>query len=128
MSESAQEVATASYLKTMKDLVCCPVNTFTKSLNLGEDGIRRGSPNEWLRVAVRVLHVVVDFGNQFLHAAERSPANGSLRDAVEPDLHLVEPGGISRSEVDMESWPCGEPAPNSQVLVGGVIIHDDVHV
>ena len=28
----------------------------------------------------------------------------------------------------MESWPCGEPSFDSQMLVRGVIIHDDVHL
>ena len=28
----------------------------------------------------------------------------------------------------MEPWTCGEPASNSQMLVRGVIIHDDVHL
>jgi hypothetical protein len=28
----------------------------------------------------------------------------------------------------MESWPCGEPAFNSKMLVRGVIIHEDVHL
>ena len=37
---------------------------------------------------------MVDFCDQFLHAARRSPAKSSLRDAIEPDFHLIEPGGI----------------------------------
>jgi hypothetical protein len=28
----------------------------------------------------------------------------------------------------VESWSCGEPAFNSQMLVRGVIIHDNVHL
>ncbi len=28
----------------------------------------------------------------------------------------------------MKSWPCGEPALHSQMLVCGVIIHDNVHL
>ena len=59
-------------------------------------------------MTIGILDVMIDFRDQFLHAAERSPANGLLCDAVEPDLHLIEPGGIGRSEVHMESWPCGE--------------------
>ena len=70
---------------------------------------------------------MIDFRHQFLHTAESSPANGLLRDAIEPDLHLIEPGGIGRSEVHMESWSRGEPASHSPMLVGGVIIHNDAH-
>ena len=78
-------------------------------------------------MAIGILHVVIDFLDQVFHVAERSPANGLLRNAVEPDLHLIEPGGIGRSKVHMESWSRGEPASHSPMLVGGVIIHNDVH-
>ena len=74
------------------------------------------------------MNIAIDFLDQFFHAAEGSPAYGLLRDAVEPDLHLIEPGGIGRSEVYVEPRPCGEPAANSQMFVRGVIIHDDVRL
>jgi hypothetical protein len=67
-------------------------------------------------VAVGILHVVIDFCDQFLHAAKGSPAKSLLGNAVEPDFHLIEPGGIGRSEVCVESWSCGEPASNSQMF------------
>jgi hypothetical protein len=60
---------------------------------------------------------VIDFLDQFLHAAKRSPTKSLLRDAIEPDFHLIEPGGIGWSEVSVEPWPRGEPASNSQMLV-----------
>jgi hypothetical protein len=104
--------------------VCCPGNTFTSSFDFREDRIRGGRPEERLRLAVGILDVVIDFLDQVFHAAKGSPANGLLRNAVAPDFHLIEPGGIGRSEVHMESWSCGEPAPHSQMLVRGVIIHD----
>jgi hypothetical protein len=40
-------------------------------------------------MAVGILDVVIDFLDQFLHAAKRSPAKRLLRDAIEPDFHLV---------------------------------------
>ena len=64
-------------------------------------------------MAVGILYVMIDFRDQFLHTAKRSPANGLLCDAIEPDLYLIEPGGIGRSEVYVEPRPCGEPAANS---------------
>jgi hypothetical protein len=78
-------------------------------------------------MTVGILDVMIDFRDQFLHTAERSPANGLLRDAIEPDLHLIEPGGIGWSEVHMESWSDGEPASHSSMLVGGVVVHNDLH-
>jgi putative transposase len=56
------------------------------------------------------VHVIVDNYATHKHRrvkrwfAARSPANGLLGDAVEPDLHLIEPGSIGWSEVYMESW------------------------
>lgn len=79
-------------------------------------------------MTVGILDVVIDFRDQFLHTAECSPANGLLRNAIEPDLHLIQPGCIGRGKVHMEAGSRGKPAPDSQMLVGGVIIHDDVHV
>ena len=59
-----------------------------------------------------------------LHTAKRSPANGLLGDPVKPDLYLVQPGSISRSEVYVESRPCSEPALDSRMLVGRVVVYD----
>jgi hypothetical protein len=41
---------------------------------------------------------VFDFGNKFFDAAEGAPADGLLRDDVEPDFHLVEPGRVGRRD------------------------------
>src|SRR5258705_10328588 len=79
-------------------------------------------------MAVGILDVVIDFLDQVFHATERSAANGLLRNTVEPDLHLIEPGGIGGSAVHMEPCPCSKPAFHSQMLVRGVIINDDVHL
>ena len=72
-------------------------------------------------MAIGILNIAIDFLDQFFHAAEGSPAYGLLRDAIEP-------GGIGESKVHMKSWSRGEPAPNSAMLMRGVIIHDDVRL
>jgi hypothetical protein len=51
-----------------------------------------------------VLDELVDFGDQFFDAFERSAADGLLGDESKPALDLIEPGGISGREVDMEAW------------------------
>ena len=79
-------------------------------------------------MAVGFLAVFIDFRDQFLHAAKGSLAKSLLGDAIEPDLHLIEPGGIGWTEAYVEPWPGGEPASHSQMLVRRVIIHDDVHL
>jgi hypothetical protein len=51
----------------------------------------------------------------------------SLDDA-EPDLDEVHPGGVGRSEVDLEAGVRPEPVPHVLVLVGGVVVHDQVQL
>ena len=70
--------------------MCCPGNTFTKSLDFSKDRFCCSGPDELLCLAVEILNVGVDFLDQVFHAAERSPANSLLRDTVEPDLYLIE--------------------------------------
>ena len=73
-------------------------------------------------------NVLIDFLDQVFDAAKRPAANGLLRNPIEPDLHLIEPGSIGRSKVHAESWSCGEPAFDSGMFVRGVVVHDDVHI
>ena len=79
-------------------------------------------------MVVGSLNVLIDFLDWFLDVAKRPAVNGLLGNPMEPDLHLIQPGGIGRSEVHVESGPCGEPALDSRVFVRGVVVHDDVHM
>ena len=45
------------------------------------------------------MHKAVVPEDQFFNTAERSAPDGLLRDPVEPDLHLVEPGRIGGREM-----------------------------
>ena len=53
---------------------------------------------------------MIDFLDQFFHAAEGSAADGLLGDAIKPKLDLVQPGGRSGSKVYVKSRPGGDPA------------------
>ena len=79
-------------------------------------------------MAIGILNIAIDFLDQFFHAAKRPTTNSLLGNAVEPDLHLIEPRGIGRSEVHMESRLSGEPAFDARMFVRGVVVHDDVHL
>ena len=46
-----------------------------------------------------VFDVGIDLVDQVLHAAERASPDRSLGDDVEPDLDLVQPGGVGRGVV-----------------------------
>jgi hypothetical protein len=54
-----------------------PGNTWAKSGDFREDGIRRSGPDKTSLFAVVVLHEIVDLLHKFLHPAERTPPNGS---------------------------------------------------
>ena len=41
----------------------------------------------------------------------------ALGEQSKPAFHLVEPGGMSRSEVEMVAWSFGQPASNQRGLV-----------
>ncbi len=42
---------------------------------------------------------------------------------IEPDLHLVEPGGIGGGVVQVEARAGGEPAPDLGVQVRGIVVN-----
>ena len=59
---------------------------------------------------------------------EGAAADGLLRDDMEPDFDLVEPGRVGRGEVEMVAGSGGEPAFNAGVLVGAVVVDNAVDV
>ena len=51
-----------------------------------------------------------------------------MGDEPEPSFDLIEPGRISWRVVDVESGPRGQPEAYFGVLVGGVVVDDEMHV
>ena len=107
------------------DLVVCLKNSFTLP-DLAEDGLDGGAPHEWLRVGVVVGQVVFDGRDQFLHAAKDAAAKALLRQLAEPALDEVEPRGTGGREVQLEARVGGQPLANRFMLVGSVVVQDDV--
>ena len=64
---------------------------FTNGLNLSEDEICGGGPDEGLGTAVVFLNIIMDGFFQFGHGAEGAPADSLVRYSGKPALHLVEP-------------------------------------
>jgi hypothetical protein len=79
-------------------------------------------------VLVVILRVAVDFSDEVLDAFEASAADGLLSNESEPALDLIDPGGVSGRVVDMESWSCRQPEAHLGVLVGRVVVDDEVDV
>src|SRR5438093_10426086 len=82
-------------------LVLCTVNNGAKSLDLPEDRIRSGGPEEGASVAIVVLHELIDLGHELRDAGKGPAADGALRDERKPALDLIEPGRVGRREVEV---------------------------
>src|SRR5512139_253114 len=109
-------------------LVLCPINKLTQALKFGEDGVRSGRPDEGARVGIVVSDVGVDLLHEFADTAERSAPNRLLGDEREPALDLVEPAGVGRREVQVKTRMADEPGLHLGMLVGRVVVHDEVQV
>ena len=99
-----------------------------KSLKHLEDRVGGGGPVERGFALVVGRHELLDLGNQLLDAGEPASPDCPLGDDLEPALHLVEQGGFGGGVVDLEAGPLGQPGTNLGVLVGAVIVHDQVDV
>jgi len=108
--------------------VFCPRNTPTKSLELVEDGVCGGGPNEGLGVGVVGFDEGVDFGDKIFDGGEGSPPCCAACDQAEEAFYLVEPGGVGGREVDLPARPLCKPGFDLSVLVGGVVVDNEMDV
>ena len=116
----------ASYLlaKDSNILVLCPINKFTKTLELFEDRVGGSGPDEGATAGIMVSHILVDPVHQFAHAAERPTADCLLGDKREPALDLVEPARISGGVMHVIARTVSEPGFYPRMFVGGVVVGD----
>ena len=75
-----------------------------------------------------VMNEGVDFRGQVPDAPEGATPNRLLGDHIEPDLDLVQPGGVGRRQMDMEARMRGQPAPDPRVFVSGVVVDDQMDI
>ena len=104
----------------------CPGNMLTKSPYLLQDGISRSGPDERAHFGIVSSHEVLDPGHQLLHAAKGPATDGLLRNDVDPNFDLVEPGGVGRSKVHVTAGVRGQPALDGRMLVHGIVVHDQM--
>ena len=93
-----------------------------------EDGVGGCGPGKGAAFAVVVLDELVDAGDQIADAAEAAATDGPLGNQSEPAFHLIEPGRISGRVVDVVTGPCSQPDAYFGVFVGGIVVHDQMHV
>ena len=79
-------------------------------------------------IGVVVLDEELDLVDRLIDIRERAASDGRLGDDAEPSPDLVEPRGIGECIVDAVSWvPC-EPCPDLRMLVGNVVVGDEVDI
>ena len=71
-------------------------------------------------------HELLDLCDQLLDAGEAAAPDRLLVDQSKPSLHLVRPGGVSGRVVHVESGPLRQPSLDLGVLVGAIVIDDQV--
>jgi len=70
--------------------------------------------------------VFIDAGYQLSHAGEHAPAQSLVREIAEEAFHHVQPRCQGRREVHVEPRVLGQPLLHRRVLVGGVVVGNQV--
>ena len=71
---------------------------------------------------------MVDSGDQVFDAPETTSANRLLGDEPEPTFDLIEPGRVGGSVVDLEARSLCQPESYLGMLVGGVVVYDQMNI
>ena len=72
-----------------------------------------------MRIGIVLSNELLNLGNQFLDALERTTANGSLGDDVEP-------GSVGGCVVNLITRVGSQPPLDSRMLVGSIVIYDQM--
>lgn len=70
----------------------------------------------------------VDFFDEVGGGNERATTDSALGDEGEEAFDLVEPGGVGGREVNVPTRTAGEPRSDLGMLVGGVVVDDEMDV
>ena len=83
-------------------------------------------PDEWFRTFIVTVDVGADGHDEFFQVAEDAAPEPILRQVAEETFHHVQPRRAGRSEVQMKARVPRQPALHFGVLMGGVVIADQV--
>src|SRR3954470_20848813 len=92
----------------------------------GDDLVGVCGPGEGLGVMVGLVEIAVDGGLEVDDGAEHAALQSALGERGEEGLDGVEPGARGRGEVEGEARVAGEPGQHLGLLVGGVVVENDV--
>src|SRR5215831_5487021 len=99
-----------------------------KERDAGENLIRGPGPCEGSGTLVVDIEIFADSSFQFFYAAENPAPNAFVGDFSKPPFHKVDPGAISRREMEMEARPFGKPFPDGRGFMRAVVVENDVDV
>src|SRR6267143_2301900 len=97
-------------------------STGSEPSNAVENRIGTLGPHEGFGLLVMHVDELQDRGFQFTHAVVRTSFDLALGQQSEPALHLIQPGAMRGSKVQMVPRMSLEPRPNFLGLVGGIIV------
>ncbi len=75
-----------------------------------------------------VVVEVVDPLDELSDGGEGAAPDRLLGDPTKPTPHLIEPQGGGRGEVHVATGPFGQPGANLRVLVGRVVVDDQMQL
>src|SRR5208282_3730591 len=81
-----------------------------------------------LGVGIVVFQVVVNGSFELGNRSEDAATDALLSDQAEEALDLIEPGGRSGGEMQVKAGVLGQPCLHAGMLVGGVVIEDEVKI
>ena len=96
------------------------------SFDGGDDFVGIGRPCEGLRVCVGLSHEAVDGGLEIDDGVEDTALQSTPAELGEEPLDGVEPGARGWCEVEDETRMAVEPDANARMLVGGIVVENDV--
>ncbi len=79
-------------------------------------------------MGVVLIEIVHDGGLQFADAFEHAASDALVGYQAEETFDLVEPGCRGRRKVHVEAGMLGQPRLDGRMLVGGVVVGDQVQV
>jgi len=96
--------------------------------DFGEDFFGGFGPDKRFGVGIVVFEVVVNGSFEFGDGGEDAATDALLSDQAEEALDLIEPGGRGGGEVQVKAGVLGQPCLNVAMLVGGVVVEDEVEI
>jgi len=85
-------------------------------------------PDKRFGVDIVMRNVFIDCADQLGHAREHATTQALHRDVAKGALHHVQPRGRSGREMHVKMWPFGEPLLHGRMLVGGLIVDDQMQL